>query len=87
MFLWSARTLAQRGPRAYAGDRSLLETIAAAYGTPSLKRHDVYPKCENISVDYAVLEPRSAKGEHLSHPLLHPRASSVGDDGLLGFAL
>ena len=23
----------------------------------------LYPKCENISVDYAVLEPRSAKGE------------------------
>ena len=23
----------------------------------------LYPKCENISIDYAVLEPRSAKGE------------------------
>ena len=23
----------------------------------------LYPKCQNISVDYAVLEPRSAKGE------------------------
>ena len=27
----------------------------------------LYPKCENISVDYAVLEPRSAKGEHNSN--------------------
>ena len=27
----------------------------------------LYPKCENISVDYAVLEPRSAKGEGKSH--------------------
>ncbi len=27
----------------------------------------LYPKCENISVDYAVLEPRSAKGEHHSN--------------------
>ncbi len=27
---------------------------------------ELYPKCENISVDYAVLEPRSAKGEHYS---------------------
>jgi mannose-1-phosphate guanylyltransferase len=24
---------------------------------------EVYPQCENISVDYAVLEPRSKKGE------------------------
>ena len=24
---------------------------------------EVYPQCENISIDYAVLEPRSAKGE------------------------
>ena len=47
----------------------LLETIAAAYGTPQFDEvfRAVYPKCENISVDYAVLEPRSAKGEHLSH--------------------
>src|SRR5262245_57095967 len=26
----------------------------------------LYPKCENISIDYAVLEPRSAKGQHSS---------------------
>src|SRR6202035_507473 len=29
--------------------------------------NELYPQCENISVDYAVLEPRSAKGEHRSH--------------------
>ena len=28
---------------------------------------ELYPKCENISIDYAVLEPRSAKGEHSSN--------------------
>ena len=27
---------------------------------------EVYPQCENISIDYAVLEPRSAKGEEAS---------------------
>ena len=43
----------------------LLEKIAAAYGTPEFERvfAEVYPQCENISIDYAVLEPRSAKGE------------------------
>ena len=43
----------------------LLEKIAAAYGTAEFERvfAEVYPQCENISIDYAVLEPRSAKGE------------------------
>ena len=43
----------------------LLEEIAASYGTRKFEKTfaKLYPKCENISVDYAVLEPRSAKGE------------------------
>jgi mannose-1-phosphate guanylyltransferase len=42
---------------------------------------NVYPKCENISVDYAVLEPRSAKGEHLSHLYCLPAEFSWNDLG------
>jgi mannose-1-phosphate guanylyltransferase len=47
----------------------LLEEIAGAYGTPDFDRvfRGLYPRCENISVDYAILEPRSAKGEQRSH--------------------
>jgi mannose-1-phosphate guanylyltransferase len=43
----------------------LLEKIAAAHGTDKFEQvfAEVYPQCENISIDYAVLEPRSAKGE------------------------
>ena len=41
----------------------------------------LYPKCENISVDYAVLEPRSAKGEHLSHLYCIPAEFSWNDLG------
>src|SRR5258706_15163379 len=46
-----------------------LEEIAAAFGTKKFERTfaELYPKCENISIDYAVLEPRSAKGEHSSN--------------------
>ena len=65
IFLWSARTLAD-AIREHAPDMApILETIAAAYGTADFERvfAEEYPKCENISVDYAVLEPRSAKGE------------------------
>ena len=41
----------------------------------------LYPKCENISVDYAVLEPRSAKGEHLSNLYCLPAEFSWNDLG------
>ena len=68
IFLWSARTLAN-AIREHAPDMApLLETIAAAHGTPAFEKTfaEVYPQCENISVDYAVLERRSAKGESRS---------------------
>jgi mannose-1-phosphate guanylyltransferase len=61
----------------------LLETIAAAWGTPQFDEvfRKVYGKCENISVDYAVLEPRSAKGEHLSNLYCIPAEFSWNDLG------
>ena len=65
MFLWSARTLANALREHLPNTARLLEEIAAAYGTRKFAAtfRELYPKCENISVDYAVLEPRSAKGE------------------------
>jgi mannose-1-phosphate guanylyltransferase len=65
MFLWSARTLTHALKEHLPKTATLLEQIAAVYGArkfaATLRR--LYPKCENISIDYAVLEPRSAKGE------------------------
>lgn len=68
MFLWSARTLACAIREHSPAMAPLMEKIAAAYGTPEFERvfAEVYPQCENISIDYAVLEPRSAKGEEAS---------------------
>jgi mannose-1-phosphate guanylyltransferase len=65
IFLWSARTLTGSIRQYCPAMASLLETIAAAYGTDNFARvfAEVYPQCENISIDYAVLEPRSKKGE------------------------
>jgi mannose-1-phosphate guanylyltransferase len=65
IFLWSARTLANAVREHCPAMAPLLEKIAAAYKTPKFERvfAEVYPQCENISIDYAVLEPRSAKGE------------------------
>ena len=68
MFLWSARTLADALQEHLPKTAPLLEEIAASFGTSrfAAKFRKLYPKCENISVDYAVLEPRSAKGEQAS---------------------
>ncbi len=65
MFLWRADTLANALREHLPNTALLLERIAAAYGTSKFAAtfRKLYPKCENISIDYAVLEPRSAKGE------------------------
>jgi mannose-1-phosphate guanylyltransferase len=65
IFLWSARTLAAAVREHIPEMAEPLEAIAAAYGTPEFEAVFAreYPKCENISVDYAILERRSAKGE------------------------
>jgi mannose-1-phosphate guanylyltransferase len=83
MFLWSARTLANAVREHVPETAPLLESIAAAYGTPQFDEvfRALYPKCENISVDYAVLEPRSAKGEHLSNLYCLPAEFSWNDLG------
>ena len=65
MFLWSAQTLCDALKEHLPKTAGMLEQIAAVYRTSkfasTLKR--LYPRCENISVDYGLLEPRSAKGE------------------------
>ena len=68
MFVWGARTLADALREHLPNTALLLEEIAASYGTRKFEKTfaRLYPKCENISIDYAVLEPRSAKGEHHS---------------------
>ena len=83
MFLWSARTLANAVREHVPETAPLLEAIAAAWGTPQFDEvfRTAYPKCENISVDYAVLEPRSAKGEHLSHLYCIPAEFNWNDLG------
>ncbi len=69
MFVWSARTLVNALREHFSESAPHLEKIAAAFGARSFEKVFAreYPKCENISVDYAVLEPRSAKGEHHSN--------------------
>jgi mannose-1-phosphate guanylyltransferase len=83
IFLWSARTLAN-AIREHAPELApILETIATAHGTPGFDEvfKAEYAKCENISVDYAVLEPRSLKGEQRSNIFCLPADFGWNDLG------
>jgi mannose-1-phosphate guanylyltransferase len=83
MFLWSARTLANALSEHLPKTAVILEEIAAAFGTQRFAStfRRLYPKCENISIDYAVLEPRSAKGEQASNIFCLPADFGWNDLG------
>ncbi len=83
IFIWSARTLANAIREHLPKTAALLEKIAAAFGTPEFDAvfAELYPQCENVSVDVAVLEPRSAKGEGASKLYCFPAAFGWNDLG------
>jgi mannose-1-phosphate guanylyltransferase len=69
MFLWSATTLVNALREYLPATAALLEKIAATWGTNRFDDtlHTLYPKCEDKSVDYGILEPRSQSGEEGSN--------------------
>jgi len=83
MFLWSARTLVNALNEHLPKTAVLLKKIADSYGTKTFAAtfRRLYPKCENISVDYGILEPRSAKGEEGSNIFCLPADFSWNDLG------
>ena len=83
MFLWRADTLANALREHLPNTAPILERIAATFGTRKFADtfRRLYPKCENISVDYAVLEPRSAKGEGQSRIFCLPSDFGWNDLG------
>jgi mannose-1-phosphate guanylyltransferase len=60
IFLWSAKTLVNALRQCLPATAELLKKIAAAWGTRKFEEtlRKLYPKCENQSVDYGILEPR-----------------------------
>jgi len=83
MFLWTARTLANALQEHLPKTAPILQEIAAAFGTRKFGQvfRRMYSKCENISVDYAILEPRSAKGEQKSNIFCLPASFGWNDLG------
>lgn len=83
IFIWSARTLANAMREHLPKTAALLQQIAATYGTGKFEKTlaKLYPECENISVDYAIAEPRSAKGEGKSGIYCIPASFGWNDLG------
>ena len=83
MFLWRADTLANAMREHLPQTAAILEKITGAYGTRKFTQtfRKLYPKCENTSVDYGVLEPRSAKGEGASRIFCLPSDFGWNDLG------
>ena len=63
IFLWSARTLCDAMREYMPATASLLERIATAHHTDEFAEvfSTLYPQCENVSLDYGILEPRSRR--------------------------
>src|SRR2546428_3221790 len=61
MFFWRISTFLDNLKRFLPTTREAFETLAAAIGTRQYKRklRAIYPRLDNISVDYALLEPAS----------------------------
>jgi len=82
MFVWGAQTLVDALREHLPKTAKVLGKIAETWGTRKFDKtfEKLYPTCENISVDYAVLEPRSAKGTE-SHLYCIPAAFHWNDLG------
>jgi mannose-1-phosphate guanylyltransferase len=86
IFLWSAKTLTAAVREHMPEMAAILEKIAAAYGANDFAEVFAreYPKCESISVDYAILERQSAKGE--KHSNIYCLAADFGWNDLGSWA-
>jgi len=83
MFVWSTRTLVNALREHFSESAPYLEKIAGTWGSKDFEKTfaQLYPRCENISIDYAVLEPRSAKGQHSSNLFCLPADFGWNDLG------
>ena len=65
MFVWSAQTVIAATREYLPNTADILARIAEAWGTQKFESTfaRLYPKCDNISVDYAFMEPRSSRGD------------------------
>ncbi len=77
MFFWRVSTFLENLRRYVPKTHAALEELARTIGTPryasALRR--IYPRLENISVDYAILEPATRNAKH---PVVHVLPAEIG---------
>ena len=77
MFFWRVSTFMENLHRYVPKTHAALEELSATIGTPryagALRK--IYPRLENISVDYAILEPATRNAKH---PVVHVLPAEIG---------
>jgi mannose-1-phosphate guanylyltransferase len=77
MFFWRVSTflenLRRYVPKTHAALEKLAQTIGTSRYASALRR--IYPRLENISVDYAILEPATRNAKH---PVVHVLPAEIG---------
>jgi mannose-1-phosphate guanylyltransferase len=77
MFFWRVSTFLENLRKHLPKTHAALEELAATIGTPryagALRK--IYPRLENISVDYAILEPATRKA---AEPSVHVLPAEIG---------
>lgn len=70
IFVWNARTIHAFIHRYSPQIAGLMERIAASFGAADERAvvEVLFPQCEKISIDYAVMEPASREGKVFTHP-------------------
>lgn len=70
IFVWNGGTIYNNIAK-YSGQiAALMNRIAQSFGTSNERNvvEDIFPMCEKISIDYAVMEPASKEGLVFTHP-------------------
>jgi mannose-1-phosphate guanylyltransferase len=77
MFFWRVSTFLENLCRYVPKTHAALEELARTIGTPRYANalRKIYPRLENISVDYAILEPATRNAKH---PVVHVLPAEIG---------
>jgi mannose-1-phosphate guanylyltransferase len=77
MFFWRVSSFLENLRRFVPKTNAALEKLSATIGTPSYARtlRAIYPRLENISVDYAILEPATRNAKE---PVVHVLPAEIG---------
>ena len=70
IFVWNVQTIVESISRYNSQIAGLMERIAKFFGSCEEKNvvEGLFPLCEKISIDYAVMEPASKDGKVFTHP-------------------